>query len=590
MVGIRYPRGRGRSVAKGDARPMPAALVLLATLVGALSVFAPGAPARAGERLEDAPVVWQVDDRRDIPAPQERDPNLIRDGVDESVFDPIGRFFNPARLMRKVGTIFGADHVAAASNVNALDEVPNSTWFTNRIGLRSLTPEAAAAGPTTGDGPDRSGTWTVVRAKTEGVTPGFNIKDAKGTVYVIKFDPPCCPGMSSAAGVVTGRILYAAGYNVPEDFVVNFRRDELRLGDKVTIVDPDGTKRPMTVEDLDGILARVKPDPDGSWRAIASKFLSGKPAGPFDWSGRRKDDPNDAVRHENRRELRGFRVMAAWLAHFDTKQHNTLDMYVEESGRHYLRHHLIDFATTLGAGATGPFPKANYEYALDLPASLGRAASLGFYESPWRALERPAGLEEVGYFESKTFEPSEWKPLDPNAAFANLTDRDGYWAAKVITAFTDAHIDAAVAQGKYRNPDAASYVARILKERRDRVGRHWFDRVPPLDFFTVESSLLKFHDLGAERGIYPGTTARYRLRVAAAGENRGAGGFGPWVETDRAELDWATAAQSDLVVKEPATKKPFLVVQAEVDRGSGWSRPIEVYVSRASARVVAVER
>jgi hypothetical protein len=552
--------------------------------------LAPPAPARAGERLQDAPVVWQDDDRRSIPQPKERDPNLIRDGVDESFFDPIGRFFNPARLMRKVGTIFGADHVAAASNVNALDEVPNSTWFTNRIGLRPMSPEDVAAGPTTGDGPDRSGTWTVIRAKTEGVTPGFNIKDAKGIVYVIKFDPPCCPGMSSGAGVITGRLLYAAGYNVPEDFVVNFRRDDLKLGEKVTIVDPDGTKRPMTVEDLDGILSRVKPDPDGSWRAIASKFLSGKPAGPFDWKGRRKDDPNDPVRHENRRELRGFRVMAAWLGHFDTKQQNTLDMYVEDSGRHYLRHHFIDFASTLGAGATGPFPKANYEYSFDFPASLGRAASVGLYQSPWRALERPAGLDEVGYFESNTFEPSEWKPLDPNAAFANLTDRDGYWAAKIVTAFTDAQLDQAVARGKYRNPEAAAYIARMLKERRDKVGRHWFDRVPPLDFFTAEGSLLKFHDLGAERGVYPGTTARYRLRVAAADENRGAAAFGAWVESDRTEFDWTAAAQSEAVAKEPAAKRPFLAVEAEVDRGSGWSGPIKVYVSRASNRVVAMER
>lgn len=578
MVGIRYLRGRGSAVA------------LVGALFAAGLALAPPAPARAGERLQDAPVVWQDDDRRSIPQPKERDPNLIRDGVDESFFDPIGRFFNPARLMRKVGTIFGADHVAAASNVNALDEVPNSTWFTNRIGLRPMSPEDVAAGPTTGDGPDRSGTWTVIRAKTEGVTPGFNIKDAKGIVYVIKFDPPCCPGMSSGAGVITGRLLYAAGYNVPEDFVVNFRRDDLRLGEKVTIVDPDGTKRPMTVEDLDGILSRVKPDPDGSWRAIASKFLSGKPAGPFDWKGRRKDDPNDPVRHENRRELRGFRVMAAWLGHFDTKQQNTLDMYVEDSGRHYLRHHFIDFASTLGAGATGPFPKANYEYSFDFPASLGRAASVGLYQSPWRALERPAGLDEVGYFESNTFEPSEWKPLDPNAAFANLTDRDGYWAAKIVTAFTDAQLDQAVARGKYRNPEAAAYIARMLKERRDKVGRHWFDRVPPLDFFTAEGSLLKFHDLGAERGVYPGTTARYRLRVAAADENRGAAAFGAWVESDRTEFDWTAAAQSEAVAKEPAAKRPFLAVEAEVDRGSGWSGPIKVYVSRASNRVVAMER
>ncbi len=482
---------------------------LFIALVAALawSSGGPAAPAWAGAPpLRDVPPVWEADDRGDMPMPKVRDPNLLRDGIDESFFDPIGRLFNPSRLIRKAGTPFGADHVAPAANVNSLDEVPNSSWFTNRIGIRPLTPEDVARGPARDDGPDRTAPWTISSAKTEGVTPGFNIKDARGQAYLIKFDPPCCPGMSISAGVVSGKLFHSAGYNVPEDFVVTFRRQDLVLGDKVRITDPDGTKRPMVVDDLDNILARVTPEPDGSWRAIASKFLSGKPAGPFNWKGRRNDDPFDTVRHDNRRELRGLRVIAAWLNHFDTKQLNTLDMYVEESGKHHIRHHLIDFASTLGAGATGPFPLANYEYVFDAPAGMGRAASLGFHQSAWERIGRPAGLDEVGYLESKEFEPSKWKPLDPNGTFANLTDRDGYWGAKIVSAFTDADIDAAVASGHYKNPDAASYVARMLRERRDKIARHWFDRVAPLDFFTVEGGTLRVHDLGAERNVYPGTS------------------------------------------------------------------------------------
>src|SRR6185295_11984003 len=191
-------------------------------LVAALSACALGR-AVAAEPLRDAPIVWVADDRRDIPKPEERDPNLLRDGIEESFFNPLGRLLNPSRLVRKVGVLFGGDHVQAASNLNTLDEVPNSTWFTNRIGVQAVTPAAAARGPVEGDGPDRSAPWTVVSAKTQGVTPGFNIRDAKGQTYLLKFDPPCCPGMSSAAGVITGRLLHTAGYNVPEDFVVTFR-------------------------------------------------------------------------------------------------------------------------------------------------------------------------------------------------------------------------------------------------------------------------------------------------------------------------------------------------------------------------------
>lgn len=571
MVAIRFPRA--------------------SALFGALLACSLARAALAGgEPLRDAPIVWEMDDRRDAPPPAERDPNLLHDGIDESFIYPLGRFFNPSRLVRKVGTVFGGEHVMAASNLNALDEVPNSSWFTNRIGLQPVTPADAARGPVTNDGPDRSAPWTVVRAKTQGVTPGFNIRDARGQIYLIKFDPPCCPGMSSAAGVICGRLLHTAGYNVPEDFVVTFRREDLVLGEKVRITDPDGKKRQMTVEDLDRILASVAPGSDGSRRAIASKFLSGTPVGPFNWRGRRKDDPLDPVRHENRRELRGLHVIAAWLDHFDMKQLNTLDMHVEDAGRHYVRHYLIDFASTLGAGAGGPFPLANHEYSFDALAISGRALSLGFHQSPWERIERPKGLNEIGYLESKEFEPSKWKPLNPNEAFANLTDRDGYWGAKIVSAFNDEQLEAAVAEGKYRNPEAARYVVRLLGERRDKIARHWFDRVAPLDFFAVDGETVRFHDLGEERGIYPGTTPRYRARIAAVDAGRGGAEWSGWSDLSKPAVDLSAAVAVEPIRSTSEVKRPFLAVQTQVNRGAGWSSSVTVYISRASGRVVALSR
>src|SRR5215203_112208 len=37
-----------------------------------------------------------------------------------------------------------------AANVNTLDEVPDSTWFTNRIGRRAMTAAEVAKGPDSG--------------------------------------------------------------------------------------------------------------------------------------------------------------------------------------------------------------------------------------------------------------------------------------------------------------------------------------------------------------------------------------------------------------------------------------------------------
>jgi hypothetical protein len=572
------------------ARPRPVS-VAFAAVIALAALFSTAAPAWAGgPRLVDAPPVWEEDDRREIPLPKTRDPNLLRDGIDESFFRPVGRLFHPGRAARRVGRLFGGQRARHAANLNALDEIPNSAWFTNRIGLYPVSPEAAARGPTQDDGPDRSGPWTIVRAKSEGVTPGFTIKDARGDTYFIKFDPPCCPGMSTAAGVITGRALYTIGFNVPEDFVTNFRREDLVLGEKVTLTEPSGLKRPMTVADIDTVLGNVEPAPDGSWRAIASRLLRGKPVGPFDWNGRRKDDPSDGVRHENRRELRAMRVFGAWLAHFDAKQHNSLDMYVEDGGRHYLRHYFIDFASTLGAGATGPFPKANFEYAGDFSASFGRMISLGLHEDDWRKLKRPEGLEEVGYYESEQFDPSEWKPLNPNAAFANLTDRDGYWAAKIVSAFTDAHIEALVATGKYQNPEAARWIARHMAERRDKIARHWFDRVPPLDFFATDQDLFRFRDLGVDRGIYPASGRTYRIRLATCDAERKKGAWTQWLQSERPEFDLTVSGASEVMERDDPARRPFVAIEASVSRAGKWSHPVRAYVARASGRVVAVER
>jgi hypothetical protein len=543
-------------------------------------VFTEGAP------LRDAPVPWFDDDARDIAKPGERDPNLTWDGIDATL-QGVERQVNFGRLGRRLGTLFGGDPVRAASDVNALDEVPNSTWFTNRIGLRSLSPEEVAFGPGSGQGPDPGGVWTIVAAKTEGVTPGFRIRDGLGGVYLLKFDSPEDDGMASGAGVITGKLLYACGYNVTEDGITSFLRANLVVGANVRLTLPTGEKRAMTEADVDSILVRVKQAPDGSYRAVASKFLDGEPVGPFDWSGRRKDDPNDRISHEHRRTLRGLRLIAAWLNHFDAKQGNTLDMYVEQDGRHFLRHHLIDFASTLGAGANGARPAFGFEYSFDFAAIGGRTLALGLHEDAWRRIERPDSLAEIGFFESREFDPDEWKPLVPNAAFANMTSRDAYWAAKIISAFTDEHLRAAVETGRFRDPNASAYMVQLLAERRDKIARKWFDRMAPLDFFELEGDSLRFRDLGAERGIYPGTMARYRARLAAVTSDGDHADESAWIEADQTALSLTSLGAGAMP---PAESHPFWAVRLQVNRGRGWSSTVMVCLARGRGRVVEVER
>ena len=554
--------------------------------LGALLLLPAPRPGIA-QPLSHGPVVWYENDDLPIAPPKERAPNLRWDYVDDSVVQPLRRHSEPARLVRDIGTVFGGDHVPPAANLNSLDEVPNSSWFTNRIGIFPLDAAAAARGPGDGDGPEQGAPWTVISAKTEGVTPGFVIRDAARDAYLIKFDPPGYIGMTTGAGVISNRILHAAGYNVPDDAVVFFRREDLVLGQDVKLKLADGSRRAMTQADLDAILAGVETLPDGSLRAIASKFVDGRPVGPFNYHGRRRDDPNDRIPHQQRRELRGLRIFAAWLNHFDTKQHNTLDAFQGSEEQGHVVHYLIDFASTLGSGASGPSPRYGREYTLDLPAVLGRTLALGLHEGAWWESRRPEGLSELGYFSSADFDPFAFDPLQPNSAFADCTDRDAYWAAKIISAFTDAQLAVICEQARYRDPAATAAMARILAERRDIIARRCFDRVPPLDFFQVVDGVLLFRDLGVERDIYAPATTRYRVRLDNVDDQRRVIDEGRWIERGEAGV---SLSQRPRFAEGRAGAAPFVAARWQVDRGEGWSDTVAVYISQRTGHVAALER
>ena len=82
-----------------------------------------------------------------------------------------------------------------AKNVNTVDEVPDGAFYVNRAGRVPLTPAMVARGANTGNGP-APGKWTVVSAKSDGVTPGFTIRDSANELWFIKFDPPGWRGMA----------------------------------------------------------------------------------------------------------------------------------------------------------------------------------------------------------------------------------------------------------------------------------------------------------------------------------------------------------------------------------------------------------
>lgn len=539
----------------------------------------------------ERPTLQQADDRRPIPEPQEETEGqwALWDGTDKMIFYRIGQLFNLGRSFRTVGTWIGLADPIEAQNVDVFDEVPDSTWFTNRHRVERLSSEELARGPALGQGPDPTDIWTVISAKESlGSTPGFVIRDEKHDVYLIKFDPPLHPEMTTASEMISSRFLHAAGYHVPEHYLVEVDPARIVVGPKAKFRGRYHVPRPMTDDDIKAILERVPHRPDGKIRAMASKFLPGIPKGPFLYAGQRPDDANDHIRHENRRELRGLRTVAAFLNHTDTKAANALDLY-DPAAKH-LWHYLIDFSSTLGADNADPqLARFGSEYFLDF-GTIGRSMiEAGFYVKPWEVpvkMEYPA----VGYFESVYFDPERWRPTYPNPAFLRATLRDAYWGATIVTSFTDADIDTIVHTGGFTDPRAERYVADALKVRRDKIGRHYFSLVNPLERFAVTDTAsgeqaLTFENLALAQGYAQSDTATYRYRVRRYVAN----GFDPEVvpaqivDAPRIPLSrsfvqaWRSQSEG---AGEPTKDRSIaaIEIQTSYDGGGHWSKRVTAYL------------
>jgi hypothetical protein len=424
-------------------------------------------------------------------------------------------------LPRQYRKLTGRLHEAV--NANVFGEVANSSWFTNRHGAKRLTREELTRGPDQISGPELTGPWVITRAKTEGVTPGFFFKDANGETFVLKFDPAMHPELATGAEMVSTKLFHAFGYHVPENYLITFDPSILTIKEGLEYKDLRGKRHAFTKELLEDVLTKVALRPDGKIRAIASRLLPGKPVGPFSYKGRRKDDPNDLIPHEHRRELRGMKVFAELVNHFDTKDHNTLDVIVEEDGQRYIRHYMIDFGSTLGSD--GDEPKAaykGYSYVIDFEQALVSLATLGMRRWSWEKGD-PSGIPAaIGYFESELFDPPGWKPLHGNPAFDNLTYSDAQWACQILARFEKDDLLACVETAEYSDAAATEYMVETLWQRRAKILEYYSSKVNLLDEFKItddgETLALSFDDLSkGHRG--DGAEVEYEASIARSRES-----------------------------------------------------------------------
>jgi hypothetical protein len=389
-----------------------------------------------------------------------------------------------------------------AQGINTLGEVPDSAWFTNRHGKNRMTREALKRGPGSENAPQPP--YVIVGAKTEGITPGFRMRDAKGRLYFVKPDPGTNMELSTGADIIGSKFFHAIGYNTPENYITTISGSNWTIDKRAKIAGPDRISRGMAHRDLFDILAGAARMPDGAYRVTASLAIPGRDLGPFRYEGTRSDDPNDIIPHEDRRDLRGLFVFCAWLNHTDAKAANSLNALVQESGIPFIRHYLIDFGSAFGSDGDAA-KDARFGNAYQIPTAADALRSLfglGFYSPRWERAGYPK-LKAAGRIESKTFDPECWKSNYPNPAFLSRRPDDEYWAAKIALAFSDDDIRALVETAEYSDSRVVDYLAATLAERRDKIGRTCFSKVLPLDNFKMSNGELLFEDLAVKHKFAP---------------------------------------------------------------------------------------
>jgi hypothetical protein len=536
-------------------------------------------------RFHNRVPVVAVNDRADTPEPKARRATRLLYHYDGLVHRKLTR----AIELRTPGR---------AKGVNSLDEVPDSTWFENRIGVRDLSVDEIRRGPNRGPGPMAYKPWKILSSKI-GKAAGFIIEDTRGDKYLLKFDKKGAPEMESGAHIIAHRLLWALGYRLPEDRLVSLARADLVVTGESKVEDAFGHRRPMNQGDVDRILSRAELGDGRHIRALVSKFIPGKPLGGFSRGGTRRGDPNDLIPHERRRDLRGLFPVFAWLKHTDVKEGNTLDAWVKDPvhpGRHYIVHYQIDFGKALGVMTRQSRIRSDGYARLIDGGDMGRSLlSMGLWKHPWDEVDGPA-IRGVGILEVEAYDPGTFRVRSPYWPLEDADRFDKFWGAKLLMRLTPAQIRAAVEEARYSDPRASDYLARQLIRRQRKTAYHWFQRVNPLDEFAVRSLVARS---GRYQLCFSDLLLKYRL---APQERRGQTAyFLQAYGDDGRATGWSEARLPDergrICLDGPlANGSPdgYTIVEIETRRPGSRYRPVLLHLAHAPAtgamRIIGLRR
>lgn len=319
-----------------------------------------------------------------------------------------------------------------------------------------------------------------------GMNPGFHIEcDSK------KFKVKVGNEVNSAP--FNTRLYWALGYNVPViDYVdkplikysrkllvqFNSRRVEnfkFKLGDKVvkkldhsnyhspfeyikevvlkneTVVPVDEFKRKLL---KDSVTLRSEVN-DGNYNVDFEnqiKFIRFKPAAYLE-----KDDDveigawrYDQLGHENRREVRGLQILAAWVGNFDMRMDNTRLTYDKKSPS-VIRHALVDVGSGLGESSLLPFKSSSDVEQMPWIVTKTYQDSVGDGEKVDR-------LQIIGLMN-----------IEVNKAFQKMSFQDGAWMVNKLCQITADQLKGSLIAAGLNSAEARLAYEKLLSRRNQMV-------------------------------------------------------------------------------------------------------------------------
>jgi hypothetical protein len=478
-------------------------------------------------RFADTRVITEVTDRAPItkPAPL-----------------PDSAVLGPSDLYLRFALLDGMDprYVPRAGDVNAADEVVASSWFWPDGQLEGTTyPGVSRTGPPVfplrfapkDASEERDGSWML---------------DARGRRFLLQVARSGLDEAPSTAAAVATRLVRRLGYLTPEVYV--------RLAGPSDVQASTPTEQLQAAELVRTGHGRAR------WTLTAWQGLSDLGATPGAFL--RADDPNDRVPHPERRTLRAFGLVGAWLGLTTRGPKLFRDVFAKD----HVVHWVADLSGALGVAEAQRRRDGSDVYEdEDFGDPLQQLWTLGFHSAP---PEVPVGSLWPGAFD-RVVRARDQRLSPPLEAVAHAGPDDAYWVAKRMAAIGESELRSAVESAQLSRIEVADWLVGTLLARRDVLVAVALSNVTPWEVVGTERGALVMEDAAVLLGLAdPKTTS---LRVEFVGRDGAL--------LARSEVQHLQGARAVLPIPEAVRGAGYAVVLVTVlRRGKAAPRPVEVHV------------